>query len=391
MKTVKIFLVVAVMVGAAAYVCALEGANTAAAPKQNNTKDAAILPEVEETMPKLIGRLRNAKNDQEKETIFKTASNVRPRSSKDADDLILLLKATKSPLERSFALEKLGQTPDEPTLVTPFMRALDSDDRELRIVAIRSLHRMKATGALPRVRRILKDYSVMGFKTANLVSKTKARVILAEGAEAAMFLAEYRDTEGLNILVDKIEGLEAGGAKALGLYGKIALPKILELARDKKMKDYGIGALSAIVDRDAEDDLIYVAADRTESEPVRLTAVHALAKGLKSDKLIDQIDEAMRQKKDAAILDIASVACFARKSDKAVKILVSILANLTEVSYKDKLRKQTIISELGELKNPLAVTVLEKQLVDSDTDTRQLTARALKEITGKEYDWQSPR
>lgn len=378
MKTTKLFMTFAVFVGAAAYACA-ESASTAAAP-------------ADITMSQAIMEIMNSKTDQERDSIFQRAQKVRPQSIKDVEDLIGIAKAKKSPRERSFALDKLNTTPENPTFSGPFVRALDGEDRELRTVAIRKLRNIKYVDSMPKIRQILSGYSVVKFKATKLVDRNKARSMVAEGGEAALFLADFQDQEGLKIILNKIEGLEAGGVQALARYGKMALPDILKLARDKNTKDYGAGALSSITDKNAEDDLIRVAADKNESKPIRLFAVHSLTKGIKSDKLINRIDESTKLKKDDPILDMAVVACSDIRTDKAVKVLIEILVNLQDEAKEDnRLWRQLIIGKMEDINNPLTVPVLEKQLSHPDANTRQMAAMALKKITGKDYDWKEPR
>ncbi|MBI5623378.1 MAG: hypothetical protein HY924_06355 [Elusimicrobia bacterium] len=351
--------------------------------KENNVQAVSI--------GELVRDLKAAKTEQEKTAVLnKKGSGGRPQNLKDVEDLMDLATTSKSSMDRSFALDGLGRVPPNKEFATPFLRALDSDDRDVRVVAMRNLRRMKHTGALPHIRRILRDYNSMAFKAAKLVDKRKARAIASEGSEAALFLAEQRDNEGLNILLEKIEGLENGGCTALGRYGKMALPRILELARDRKKKDYGMGALVQIEDKDAEDELIQIVEDVNEDGVIRQTATHALVTRIKSDKFLDRLEGAVSTGQMAKYEKVLPYACRHSGNKRGAAILAKYLAQIPDGSYDGLLKRQLVITYLGEMSNPVAVPALESQLKHQNKDIRELAAFALKQITGRDYPWSKP-
>lgn len=337
------------------------------------------------SIKQLVLDIQNTQDINLKRNLLKKLNSVKPQTIEDVQELMNAARSAKYEDEKEAALEALNNIKEEDKhLGGIFLKSVDDSDREIRIMAIKNLRRLKDERALPKMRKMLKDYNVIKFKALNVVDKGKSKEMMIEGYEVAMALAEMKDEEGLAILIDKMEGLEGAGSKALAHYGKKGLTRVLELARDEKMKDYGMAALVALDDKEAEDDLIEVVKDDKEPYVVRLNSMYALTKNIKSDKVINEIEKAIEKSDFQKFEDVAISGCYNSKTDKAVKILIEILKYKTADSDKEIPRKEQIISYLGEIGNPMAIPVLEEALKDRNRNIRELTIHALITIADRD-------
>ena len=353
--------------------------------KENLSEVVSVKKEESKSLEKEETKIVTEKGD-----IITLLENMRPKTEEDVRYLVEMFRVAKNEEERKAVLLALLNIDENDTqLADIFLEYLDDSDRYIRVTAIRNLRKLKDSRAVPIIREMLSDYSAIKLRALEYTDQMGYAEMVGEISEVIFTLAEAKDEEGLSIIAEKGKSMGAAGSVFLSYYGKMALPKILEFAREEKTKEYGIEALAMIEDKEAEDDLLEIMKDEEKDFVIRIKAVYALTGEIKSEKIFNEIGEGLKKNPTDKFIELAIGVCYDNKSDKAVETLISILENTPNKTYDDFLTKQLVISYLGDIGNSLAVPILEKELNSSKRDIRELAAYSLKQITGKEYEWEN--
>lgn len=306
----------------------------------------------------------------------------RPEHPNDVEDLISAVDSARDEGEKRaiiYVLKEVRVKEEDRQFEPLFLKALDDPDVDIRIMAMGNLGTLKSKAAVPKLRKILKSYGGLPTKAVKLIDREKAKKEWLEAGLAAMTLGEMKDEGSIPLLAEKLYDLGDAGPDALASAGKKALPVILDLARKEKEKkadeDNARTALGRIKDQEARQDLMDIVR-KEKGRGIRGRAMTALTTHMYGD---DIFELAKNIYETEGILFGSAM-----KTREAIPLLTHILLH-TFMRPHDRYYAASILGDIGD---PAAVPALEKALKSNDINLRHRAAGALKQITGKEYDWQ---
>jgi HEAT repeat protein len=342
---------------------------------QENVSEKSIL--------EIAAEIMRTKGAEQRLKLLKELAKLKPETAEDIRAIVEVIHASGNEAEKEIALAALRNINEtDKHLEQEFIRLLDDPDREVRTLAIVNLGKLKAVEAAPRLREIVKSFGkvdYLKFKTMRAVNMEEAYRMIFEPGAAAVALGEMKDEEAIPILVEKFEELEGYAAEGLSKMGKKGLPYLLELARKETDEEsyYAHNALAEIKDIEAKPDLMNILVTERDRE-IRDRVLNALSRpGMFDDDVLELVKSLYEKEKDSLFL-------WAMKHEKATPFLIDVLK---QNMHGNPRISHIVIGILGDIGGPSAVPALEKALTVRDRSVRQLSARALKKITGKDYDW----
>ncbi|MFH1147275.1 MAG: HEAT repeat domain-containing protein [Pseudomonadota bacterium] len=306
----------------------------------------------------------------------------RPEHPKDVEDLINAVDSARDEGEKRaiiYVLKEVRVKEEDRQFEPLFIKALDDPDVDIRIMAMGNLGTLKSKAAVPKLRKIVKSYGGLPSKAVKLIDRERAKKEWMEAGLAAMTLGEMKDEGSIPLLAEKLYDLGDAGPDALASMGKKAIPCILDLAKKEKEKGpenwAACSALARIRDKEARQDLIEIV-KKEKDHLIRGNALESLVRYMYGDDLFEL---AKKIYETEGILFGSAM-----KTREAIPLLTHILLH-TFMRPHDRYYAASILGDIGD---PAAVPALEKALKSNDINLRQPAAGALKQITGKEYEWQ---
>ncbi len=325
----------------------------------------------------LVANIKSEKDNKTKAEMAAGIAKRVPANKQDVDDLFNAVEAGKDnnsdPLSRS-AQMALANTVD-PSLAPEFSKRVKKGSLYTRTTAIGMVAKFKYKPAVPKLIDMVEDYG----KRSLLQDDYEDTVRIS----AALALGEIGDERAIPALIKKLGKMDSYEAKALGQFGKKALPQLLEVARNSKDKVAVGGACNAVEfmeDREVIAELWTIL--NNEKDTARFIALGPLLKitdesTIPSRKEAEDYLFALAKKDKRFIADTIAVA----QKNKDVGYLIKVF---NDVAVGHAYRTGAIIA-LGEIGDSAAIPALEDALKNSDKEIRRRAAKALYQMTGKEY------
>lgn len=356
-------------------------------PQNTTAPSMAAVPVVagkEAAITEIIGKLKKAQTKEEKESLDMTIREFKPKTESDAR---VLFEAMDDKQLASASWRALSNVRYEDRQLAPvFIENLNNRNKTARLLAIEMVGKFKAKEAVPELMEIAKKTPikhVLGIDEGGMVI-----------AKSLMSLGEIGDESAMPVIISRLKdfGTErtggTGGAAgfALQMFGKKAVAPILREAKTNKDEDVRKIAtylIRGINDKEAAPDLLEVVKDTTNPLEIRQNAIEAL--GYIGDKeSAQQMVAIFSNEKELSIRAYILSAFRHNKNRDGIPLAFKGLSD------NDPIIRGSAAIVLGEVciqSDDLAIAALEKALNDSDKETRILASRALKKITGKDYDW----
>lgn len=354
MKILKLFLVVAILTGAAAYARAVEGAGKPAAPGQSVAVSTTIDMEKLNAIPldTLKAKIKAAKDNDERRQYVGAVRRFKPKTEKDVKLLIdLATEDNAKGVAMDAALYAISDIKATDTQLEPaFINMLQDKRARARNIAMQICGRFKSKKALPI---ILEKFRKMNPDAADEDSQTE----------------------------------HVGLWTSLGAYGKDAIPGLLKIAKEnpnKRMHKQIGYAIEEIKDKDAVPQLVEVIKDKTVAPEIRTKAIDVAGK-IGGEKAVQELMKIFKEEKDyKSKVDIV-IATGHGKSATAIPFLESVLRNESDSTLRSS--ASTALERIG---GERAINVLSEVLkTETDNSVRERIAYSLKNLTGKDYEWKT--
>lgn len=350
MKTAKMFLALAVVIGAAAYACA-ESASTAAAP---DTNDAAV-----SNMPldMLISKAKTEGDETTKRKYIKAIARYEPSDDKTLAKLADLVSEgdVKSPTSEAAYRSLLNVAHSEKSFSSSIVKLMDHKNARVRFAAIVVAGRKKDKAAISGLVKRLDD------KDSYVASR------------ACQALSEIGDESALPELGARI-GKPGGYGIAIANFGLPGLQQILkEMGKPNRSKEEKIRIAQALgFFHDPKTTGMLKDLLKSNDRYVRLNAIQSLG-NMKDASVAEAV-------KDSDSLVRLYVVEAMRKGDSP-----SVTSKLIDVFIGDKSPEVRIVAAaaLGDKKAKDAIPHLKEALQDPNPDIRVSAERALTAIMGE--------
>jgi HEAT repeat protein len=383
MKTMKIFFGVAVLGSVATYACAIEGASTAAAPQQNVDTTVEDPQYKAMGLNEIIGVAKKENARDKKMKIAQSLSKKIPMSSAEVSGALDFLDTLKDKegddLLKGAAKESMRNLKD-PGLAPAFAARIKQGGYESRQVAIQKVAEFKYKKAVPDlidVAKGLTEESSHGMKAQEAYLKLNA----------FNALGDIGDESAIPAVLEKLGKLNGRDSEVIGKFGLKVLPRLIEVtkaSKNEREKESAYSAISSMKDKEAIP-LLWETAKTSPNAYLKNVAIGALL------KTTDENSRPTKNEVSAYLYAEADTRKTLRpqtmgiaKKNKDVEYLARIA---TDKSPDNRGNRVYAIMCLGEIKASSAVPMLEEVLKESDKEIRINAAVALKQITGKEYDW----
>jgi len=376
MKTIKIFLAVAIFTGAAAYASAVEGAGTPAAPG-----DSKAASQPRKSLRTLVSDAKAVKDPKERLKIQMQILEYAPQNAVEVEDLLDVAEAQERGGDIQRDVLRSLQNLKDPTVGPVFYARMKkkSGDPYVRAIAIGELAGLKYKEAVPDMVKLLDDFNY---------ERDKEKEDVHVGMAAFFALGGMDDDRAIPAVMRKLGKMGEYGPQVISRFGVKVLPQLLDKAknsRDEQEKEDAYNAVNGIEDEKAIPTL-WQTLQQEKSSRLRSACAGALL-SLLSDtttptkkQLSDHIFQ--EAQKDKEIFGMGYYAVVLARQNKDVDYLIRVLRD--EKSLRN-LRTDSIIA-LGDLKAQSAVPVLEETLKNPDREIQMRSASALKKITGKDYN-----
>jgi len=383
MKAMKISVCVAILAGVAAYACALEGANSAAVPQQSV---GAPVEDPQYRAMRLNEIIGVAKKENARDKITKIAQSLSkktPMNSAEVSDALDFLDTLKDKegddLLKGAAKEAVRNVKDS-GLAPVFAARIKQGGYESRQVAIQKVAEFKYKKAVPDLidmSKGLTEESAHGMKAQEAYLKLSA----------FNALGDIGDESAIPAVLEKLGKLNGRDSEVIGKFGLKVLPRLIEVTKttkNEREKESAYSAISSMKDKEATP-LLWETAKTTSNTYLKNVAIGALLKTTdeNSRPTKKEVSEYLYAEADTRKTLRPQTMGIAKKNKDAEYL--SRIA--TDKSPDNRGNRIYAIMCLGEIKATSAVPMLEGVLKESDKETRINAAAALKQITGKEYDW----
>ena len=324
----------------------------------------------------LSAEIQSVKDEQQKKEITAELVRLKPQTTKDVETLVSIAETTTDVMTQRAALRTLENTDKTSnSLAGAYFRALNSKNREVRIVSIQNLGKLKAKAAAPKLRDIVKDFGKMralAFKTAKKISMRKTYEASAEYCNAAIALGDLKDEEAIPLLVEKLYDLEDCAGSGLSGIGQKAIPSLLNLARKEGVKDaWARQALGNIKDTGAKPELLNIL--KTEkNRDVRISVRNALLYNMADEGVLETMFQLYRKEKDVLFIPYIKN-----------KQVIPFLTEIAKTDSSSNTRESAVVY-LGEIGDPSVIPVLKDTLLDRNRNIRELSLHALIPIADTE-------
>lgn len=326
-----------------------------------------------ESMIELIEKTKSSKDATEKSKIISEISRTTPSSKEEVKGLLNLAEEGKLP---DTALQRSLMQIKDPAFGIIFVEAIKTGSFTTKLISIRVLGNLKYKDAVPDLINIV---------------KTKYSDINEEklGIAAAFALGEIADERALPVLLDKLGKMYAMEGQIIAKFGNKALPPLLEIivtSKDDDAKREAYNTIGLIRDKHAIPALWRILREEKDGKLVMATLGALLGT---TDKTTEpSYDDVVRYVFDHANTDkiLRGKALIIAKEQNNIQFLIDILTK-----DDDHGRRTSAIIYLGELKAQLAVPALLEALNDRDREIRYRASVALKQITGRNYEWKGSR
>lgn len=374
MKILKLFLVVAILTGAAAYARAVEGAGTPAAP------GVKVASQPRKSLRALVSDNKAAKDPKERLKVRMELLQYTPQNTAEVEDLLDVAETEKrgGDIQRDI-LMSLKNLKD-PTVAPVFYKRMKKKggDPYVRAIAINHLAALKYKDAVPDLIRVVDDFNYERGK-----EKEEDHVAMA----AFHALGAMRDDRAIPAVMRKLGKVGTYDARVISQFGVKVLPQLLDKAKNSKDKQERESAYNAVNDIEDEKAIPSLWQTLQEEKASRLRSACA---GALLSLLTDSTTPTKKQlrdyifqeaQKDREIFGMGYYAVLLARQNKDVEYLIRVLQD--EKSLRN-LRTDAIIA-LGDLKAQEAISVLEETLKNPDREIQMESVSALKKITGKDY------
>lgn len=378
MKAIKIFLIVAAVVSAAVYACALEGASTVAAP-------------VEDAQYKVMGvsaLIREAKADKARDKQERIAASLVKKTPANAVEITemfefldTLTDLGKDDVIRGAVKGAIRKATD-PSFAPFFAKQIKRNGVESRRMAIQKVADFKYKDAVPDLISMAKGLD--DESSIRKMPRDEAYLML----NAFDALGDIGDERAVAFLLKKLGKMNGHENHVIGKLGLKVLPRLIEItktSKDDREKESAYSAISSMKDKEAVPLLWETAKSKTDTY-LQSVAIGSLLKITDENTTPKrkEVFEYLYSEADAR-KDLRSQTLGIAKDNKDVSYLVRVLNDKGADNRGN--RKYAIIC-LGEIKAQSSVAALEETLKDSDKETRMRAAHALKQITGRDYSWE---
>jgi len=325
-----------------------------------------------------------------KEILEQVRLHVKPQTEEDVTDLIELIHQANGDEEKMKVGEALSTIKEtDKQLAGAFINALDDKEYYVRGTSIENLGILKAKESAPKLREIVRKFNkfdeakYQAIKVVDMVTLIGSRKIIGEPAAALITLGQMKDEDAIPLIVEKYDTvLKEYAARALGEIGIKALPELMKLAKkdiaSRKSDSVceACRALSRINGREAKEELLYYLKNEKDSD-IRDGLLGALP--TEDDDVVKIICDLYASEKDTIFIS-------GMRNKKFIPCLIKILQ-----TDANQYTRAYAAGKLGQLRDSTAVPALEEALKDANVDVRHRAANALKHITGKDYEWQTPK
>jgi len=348
MKTVKIFGVMALMIGAATYTCAIEGASTATAPGQN----MAMPTKVDNlSLDALVLKVKTTKDIQGNRQYIDALYRFKPKSEKDISTLVDLAVADtgKSAVGEGaiHAVENVDF--DNKALAPVFVKLLGHQTPRVKLAAITVVARTKDKNAVPNLIKRLDDSEYISNR-------------------AGLALAEIGDESAIPELLKHI-GKPGGHAVALAKFGAPALRAIVDKISDATKTDRTRMTQTIGLFHDPQSQPILKGLLKNKDKHVRMNAVQSLG-NLHDAGAIEAIKDEEPLVRLYAIEALRKV-----ESPEAVSSLIEVL-----VHDSNSEARVLAADVLGEKKSTNAIKYLQEAANDKDGEVRTAAGISLRKM-----------
>lgn len=352
MKTIKIFLAIAIFTGAAAYARAVEGAGMPAAPGSSVVVSTAVDTEKLSTMSldTLKTRIKAAKDNNERRQYVGAVYRFKPKTEKDIATLAnLAAEDGGKGVASEAAFRSMGNVgPEDKALAPAFVKLLGHKNGRVQYVAMEKCGLLRSKEALPKM--------IKGLKSIDKNASSK-------------------DDEW------RIRGLIVG----LGKYGKDSLAELLKLRKESKdgiVQHFAEGAIKTMDDKNALPQFMEIVRNKNEEIGIKSVAIEMVGKLGVKDSLEELISIYKQEKNRATKIDLI-YALAKSKSENALPFLETLLQTETYPTLRS-----SAITAIERIGGPKAIDILTRAFeTEKESSLRMDIAYSLKQLTGKDYDW----
>jgi len=370
MKTTKLFLVIMTLIATAIHVSA-----------ESKTADTATYSSL--PLNEVIALAKKENPREVKEHLAQSISKKTPANSAEVVGTLDFLDALKGKegddLLQGAAKESIRKINDA-GLAPVFAARIKQGGYESRQLAIQKVAEFKYKKAIPDLIDMAKgltEESARGMKPQEAYLKL----------EAFNALGEIGDESAIPAAFEKLGKLNGRDSAVIAKFGVKVLPRLIETAKiskNEREKESAYSAIGSMTDKDAIPALWETAKTTTDSY-LKNVAIGALLKstGETTHPTKKEVSEYLYAEADTR-KSLRPQTMGIAKKNKDVDYLLRIASDKSPDNRGNRI--YAIIS-LGEIRATSAVSVLETALKESDKEVRINAAVALKQITGKEYEW----
>lgn len=323
----------------------------------------------------LIIKAREAKGQVERTRLLKAISDRKPKSQEDVSALLEAM--TDRELSRACQMAVSRVKAEDTHLSQPFVKALRSRDKAVRFYSVRMVGKLKAKEAIPELRRIAKK------RTFSFYLNREDAVSIGDALHS---LGEIGDEGSIPLMMSWIKdfGANNGGVAGLALQtlGKGAVLPIVSCAHQTKDKEKGkicTYLIRGVKGKEAAPILLKVVKDKKYSREIRGNAIEAMGYIGDSDSL-EGLKEIFKTSNDYVKKNEVLFAFKHAKNKGGIPLALEALRD------RNAILRTGAVHILGEIGDESVVQALEEALRDPDRAVRRRAVRALKKITGKDYE-----
>lgn len=323
----------------------------------------------------ILSRAKATRDTKRKRELGEQLGTIHPKTENDVRQLFNLIEDKELSWASQCSLRKVKY--EERYLAPVFIENLKHQNVLARILAAETLGIFKSTEAVQNLIDVVKHAKIERVKGENYEG---IFVVMA-----MMSLGKIGDESAIPVIMAQMKDEQLRSSVDIPLleFGKKALRPILNEARDNQDEDIRecyINMIRGMQGKEAAPDLLAVVKDRNNPLKIRQNAIEAL--GYIGDK--DTIEGLGKEYDgfDDYTLKGMTMSVYGRTKNKNGLPLA-----LKEIKDKDEILRSVAVSLLGEIGDESVVPLLKDALNDSDKEVRYEAAKALKKMTGKDYEW----